>query len=315
MDSQSALSRRRFLQTISASALLLPITVSGATRKMTMNLVCGNIGVQANQLEAIELAHVHGFESVEPNPQFLAALDPGKLGELLDTLRSKNISWGSANLPLEFRQDDEKFQSTLKELPRLAVGLQKAGVSRIGTWISPGDRALTYVQNFKRHSKRLREAVMILRDNNLRLGLEHVATKSSRDRARFPFIHTIAEMNELIAEINSGNVGHILDSWHWWQAEETVEDILGLKSEDVIAVDINDAPANVAKEKQLDGQRELPCSTGIIPMAGFMNALNKIGYDGPVRAEPFNKSLNQLDNDQACAETITAIKKAFDLLT
>jgi len=80
-------------------------------------------------------------------------------------------------------------------------------------------------------------------------------------------------------------------------------------------VDINDAPANVAKEKQLDGQRELPCSTGIIPMAGFMNALNKIGYDGPVRAEPFNKSLNQLDNDQACAETITAIKKAFDLLT
>jgi len=45
-----------------------------------------------------------------------------------------------------------------------------------------------------------------------------------------------------------------------------------------------------------------------------LNALNKIGFDGPVRAEPFNKRLNQMDNEEACSETIAAMQKAFELL-
>ena len=121
-------------------------------------------------------------------------------------------------------------------------------------------------------------------------------------------------MNELIGDISTGNVGHVLDSWHWWQADENAEDILALKADEVVAADVNDAPANLPKEKQLDGQRELPLATGVIPIGAFLNALNKIGFDGPVRAEPFNKRLNQLDNEEACSETITAMQKAFELL-
>jgi len=283
-------------------------------RKMTINLVCGNIGVNANQLEAIELAHAFGFESVEANPYYLAALEEEKLKELLERMRSRNLVWGAAGLPLEFRQDEEKFRSGLKELPGLAAGLERAGVTRVGTWLSPGHRNLTYLENFKQHTQRLNEVATILRDHKLRLGLEHVATKTSRDRLKFPFIHTIAEMQELIGAIGGGNVGHVLDSWHWWQADETADDILALKPEEVVAVDINDAPAGIAKEKQLDGQRELPLATGVLPLSEFLKALNRIGYDGPVRAEPFSKKLNQMDNEQACSETITAMQNAFDLL-
>ena len=42
-------------------------------RKMTMDLVCGNIGVSASQREAIELAARHGFESVGADGGFLAS--------------------------------------------------------------------------------------------------------------------------------------------------------------------------------------------------------------------------------------------------
>src|SRR5687767_5887394 len=92
-------------------------------RKMTINLVCGSIGVNANQLEAIELAHSYGFESVEAMPAFLASLEKAQLEEILANMKSKSVSWGAAGLPVDFRQDEEKFRSGIKELPRLAAAL------------------------------------------------------------------------------------------------------------------------------------------------------------------------------------------------
>ena len=52
----------------------------------------------------------------------------------------------------------------------------------------------------------------------------------------------------------------------------------------------------------------------MIDTAASLNAVAKIGYDGPVRAEPFNKELNALENDEACAVTIAALKKAMSLI-
>jgi len=43
---------------------------------MTLCLNPGAIGVRASQLEAVELAHRHGFESVEPQGEYLAGLSP-----------------------------------------------------------------------------------------------------------------------------------------------------------------------------------------------------------------------------------------------
>jgi sugar phosphate isomerase/epimerase len=184
----------------------------------------------------------------------------------------------------------------------------------VGTWLSPCHNSRTYLENFKLHTKRLREAASILKDHGQRLGLEYVGTKTSRERCRYPFIHCLAETKELIAEIGTGNVGLVLDSWHWWQADDTVEDLLTLRNADVVSADLNDAPSGLAKEKQLDGRRELPAATGVIDGAAFLNALQQIGFDGPVRAEPFNKVLNDLNNEDACAAAAAAMKKAFALM-
>jgi len=313
------LSRREALKTVSAVLLTSPTLLSAAeasatTRKMTINLMCGMIGVQANQRAAIELAHAHGFESVEAMPNDLARLNADEVKELVDGMKSKNLLFGASGLPVEFRRDESAFQESMKSLPRLAAGLQRAGVTRVGTYLSPGSNSLTFLQNFKQHARRLRAVAEILRDHGLRLGLEYVGTKTLRDRTHYEFIHTMAEAKELLAEIKDPEVGFVLDSWHWWNANETADDILTLKGEQVVAVDLNDAPPGIPKEKQIDGQRELPLATGMIDAAAFLNALQKIGYDGPVRAEPFNKPLNELDNDAACAKTSEALHKAFALI-
>jgi sugar phosphate isomerase/epimerase len=319
----NTLTRRKFMRETVAAALGAGVGVASfssaaaavSKRKMTIDLVCGAIGVSANQREAIELAARHGFESVGVDGAYLASLSDDQLAELKALLKSKGLVFGGAGLPVEFRRDQAKFEESLKSLPAVASGLQRAGLDRISTWLTPCDGQLTYRQNFQQHAARLGEVAKVLKDHNVRLGLEYVGPKNSWASQRYPFIHTMTEMKELIAEINTGNVGFQLDSWHWWNAGETAQDILTLKGSDVIAVDLNDAPAGIPKDQQVDNRRELPASTGVIDLAAFLNALNQIGYDGPIRAEPFNQAVNKMSKEDACAAAAAALKKAFALVT
>ena len=284
-------------------------------RKMTIDLVCGNIGVSANQREAIELAARYGFESVGADGTFLTSLSDDQVPELKSFMKAKGIVFGAAGLPVEFRRDDNQFREGLKGLPKFAAGLQRSGVARATTWLMPCHETMPCQQNYRQHVTRLREVARALREHDVRLGLEYIGPRTSWANRRYTFIHTLAEMKDLIAEINTGNVGLVLDSWHWWHAGDTVADLLTLQGSEVIAVDLNDAPASIPKEQQSDGRRELPCVTGVIDVGAFLKALNEIGYDGPVRAEPFNQAVNRMPKEEACEASAVALKKAFALMS
>jgi sugar phosphate isomerase/epimerase len=281
---------------------------------MTMDLVCGNLGVTADLPTVINLAHQNGFESVAPDAGYLGRLSDGQLSDVVGDLKGKGLAWGAAGLPVDFRGEDAAFRSRIAALPAFAASLKRAGASRVGTWISPGHNRLPYVANFRQHAKRLREVAAVLGDHGLRLGLEYVGPKTAWAASRYPFIHTMAEMRELIAEIGRDHVGLVLDSWHWYTAGETAADVRGLTGRDVVACDLNDAPRSVPVDQQRDGVRELPCATGVIDLKAFLTALAAIGYDGPVRAEPFNATVRMLPPEAAVAATARAMKRAFALL-
>jgi sugar phosphate isomerase/epimerase len=285
-----------------------------STLRMKTCLTPGSIGVTASQMEAIELAERYGFDAVEPYSGYLASLSDQEIDEIAATLKAKGLVWGAAGLPVDFRRDAETFNEGMKGLPGVAAALAKAGASRVGTWLMPGHDSLTYVQNLRQHAARLREAARVLGDHGHRLGFEYVGTFTLRNRFKYPFVHTLAETQDLIAEIGADNLGLVLDTWHWWQAGDTVDDILSLKNEQVVSVDLNDAPAGVPFREQQDGRRELSSATGVIDVAAFLSALRQIGYDGPARAEPFNQKLNEMDNDAACEAVISAMRKSIDAL-
>jgi sugar phosphate isomerase/epimerase len=316
--------RRTFLRTSTAAAAVatvvpLPTSARAATpapaRRMKIALTPGSIGVTARtQREIIDLAARHRFEAVEPRAEELAGQSREQLADTLAALKTKGLAWAAAGLSVDFRRDEPTFRDGLAKLPRLAAALQQAGATRIGTWLSPSHDTLTYRANFAQHASRLREVARVLKDHGLRLGLEYVGTQLLLVGKRYPFLHTLAEARELIAEIGTGNVGLVLDTWHWWTAGDTEADLLALTNSDVVSVDLNDAPAGIPKAQQKDNERELPAATGVIDAATFVNALHRIGYDGPVRPEPFNKALNALDNEPACAAASAALLKAMALI-
>lgn len=282
-------------------------------RKFYTVLSLGRIGFETSFQQTVDLALKNGFEGVDPDPEYFATLSDSALRRLRDDVKAKGLRLGNAGLPVEFRRDEQTFNDGLKKLPEAAKNLERAGVTRVGTWILPFDESLTYLQNFRQHAARLKDCARVLDDHGQKLGLEYVAPRTSWRSARHPFIHTLSETRELAVAIGAPNVGFQLDAYHWFNAEETGADILTLRAEDIITVDLNDAPAGLTLDQQKDLARELPAATGLIPVKDFLGALIKIGYEGPIQAEPFNKALRTMSVEQACAATIAAIRKAFSV--
>jgi len=281
-------------------------------RKFKVCLSPGLIGVKANLKESIDLAARFGFEAIEPVAGELGSMSDDALKQLRDSMKSKKIVWGATSISSPFARSDDDFKGVLGKLPDVAAAMQRVGARRVATWVLPGENKLTYLENFRRHAKRVREIARIFGDHDLVFGLEYVGPRTSWSRSRFPFIHTLREMRELIAETGCKNVGLLLDSWHWYTAGETPGDLNTLRNEDIVAVHLNDAPSGVAIDQQVDNRRTLPAATGVIDIGAFFNALIAVGYDGPVAAEPFDNSLRELPPEQAVQRTSEAIKKALE---
>ena len=315
------MNRREFIKTTAggvaslglASSLTSTAEETKPRRKFTLSLACGMIGVSGDPHQVLNWASRFGFESIEPPVSFLAKLTDSELQAYRDEMKAKNLVWGATGLPVEFRKTDADFAKDMETLPGFATSLQRAGITRVATWLSPGHRSLTYTANFRLHAQRLRETARVLGEHRVRLGLEYVGPKTSWSASRYPFIHTMAEMKDLIGEIGRDNVGFLLDSWHWYTAGETEADLLSLKANEVVMCHLNDAPKDIPVAQQVDNRRELPCATGVIDVKAYLGALIKIGYDGPVACEPFSQELRKLAPEQAVGTVAEAMKKAAGL--
>jgi sugar phosphate isomerase/epimerase len=178
-------------------------------------------------------------------------------------------------------------------------------------WIMPTSNNLTYLKNFKTHKERLKECAKIIGDNDMKLGLEFVGPKTLMARDQFSFIRTIDELRELISEIGESNVGYQLDTFHLYCSNHSIEDLRFLNKDDIVMCQLNDAVNGRSPDEQIDLERELPGKTGLIDTAPFLNFLQEIGYDGTVSAEPFNKDLNKMNNEEAAKTTYDSIKNSF----
>jgi sugar phosphate isomerase/epimerase len=128
---------------------------------------------------------------------------------------------------------------------------------------------------------------------------------------RIPFIYTLPETVALAKDAGP-NIGAVLDVWHWHHSGGTIDDILAAGKDRIVHVHISDAKA-MPPEDVRDNMRLMP-GEGIIDLVGFLQALQKIGYDDGISPEPLGRIPPDMSTEDAARlgydTTLAVMKKA-----
>ncbi len=265
----------------------------------------GAIGVQAGFEEAVELAAHHGFKGVYLDLDYLMEAGTETVVYMLE---ERNLHAAGWNLPVRLLGDQAQYDVALERLPAVAEACSGARAVRCGTWVPPASDDMPREEMFRFLVDRLAPVCQVLKDNDVSLGLEFIGPATARAGKKYEFIYTMDGMLELCRAVGTGNVGLTVDCWHLYTGGGDMDDVLKLSDADVVGVHVNDAPAGVALEAQVDNVRRLPGETGVIDAARFLRNLQQIGYSGPVMVEPFDERLKALEP----AEAICRTKEALD---
>ena len=281
---------------------------------MFRDLAPGAIGIGGSLSEVLRLAKDADFEGVDlPIDEVAGIVDASSASDVKRLFADAGLQMGGWGLPVDFRKDEDTFARGLARLPALARVGEAVGCTRVPTWVLPFSDELPFAENFELHARRLRAVADVLGAHGCRLGLEFVGTATLREGHKHEFIHTLAGMLELADAIGTGNVGLLLDCWHWYTSRGVLDDLRQLTPDQIVYVHVNDAPQGVSVAEQVDNVRMLPGETGVIDIAGFLKCLSGIGYDGPVAAEPFNERVRQMPAAEAARATGEAMAKIWGM--
>lgn len=271
------------------------------------------IGLKTTLTETIEACLSNGFEGIDVQIELVNPLAKAMgLKYCQQIIQVAGLKPGSWILPTRWHTDDEAlFQKDLAELPELAQLAHDTGFNGVITSVPPASDSRPMPENFEFCKARLQQIADVVGEHGHRLGLEYLAPKTLRDDLEHEFIHDWAGLKQLVDVIARDNVGYVLDSWHWHLAGESADVISGLKPEQIVAVHVNDAPADISNDEQIDNVRRLPGSTGVIDIVSFMDALNGIGYEGPITAEPFPAGLRTVNKNRVVSTVSTSLDKIW----
>ncbi|MFD0693186.1 sugar phosphate isomerase/epimerase family protein [Paenibacillus sp. GCM10027628] len=252
---------------------------------MLRGLTYAGVGSIESDERFIQLAAAYGFHAVDLDALKLVE-DHGVEGARA-LLRRHGIVIGSIGLPVEWRTTEEAFREGLVKLAESAEAASALGCTTCCTYILPSTD-LKAAHFMALATRRLRTCAQILGAYGICLGLEFVGPHHLRTRWKHPFIWTLEETLDWIDAIGERNVGLLFDAYHWYTNGSTTADIERLRAEQIVHVHINDAP-DVPVEEALDNGRLYP-GEGVIDLSGFVQALNRIGYQGVIAQEILSSS-------------------------
>jgi len=256
----------------------------------------------------VALAAQCGYDGVELDIGQIRDLGPDDRADAAHQLFAKHgvepAAWG---VPVNWREEDEKFRAGMLKLPAQADLAARIGCTRCCDYILPADpRPAGELRSL--YVPRFREIAQVLGGFGIRLGLEWVGPRHLRtDPDMHPFIWRMDQLLDLIAQIGEPNVGLLVDSFHWFNAEHSAAELAALRPEQIVYVHINDAPDRPLGE-QNDMVRETP-GQGIIDLVTFVRTLEKVGYDGCMSTEIFGAELTSMSNKAAALKVKAALDK------
>ena len=271
----------------------------------SLNLGLANVA-EKNFEKKLLLAKKYGFSYIEAGAQ--EVMENG-VENVRALLQKHGMQISSANLPVHPTQlDDDAFAAAMEALPAQAAALSAVGCTRCIIWIFPASDTLTKEENYALHVKRLSAAAAVLKEYGMRLGLEFIGPYTGRKGKKYVFLYTAEEMLKLAKDCGD-NVGLLFDAYHWYTGAHNKDVFDHIPDQScIVSVHVNDAPVGDPLELP-DSPRALPGETGMIDIACVINGLRKLGYTGPVIAEPFSPKLAAMETDD---EKVACIKACMD---
>jgi sugar phosphate isomerase/epimerase len=275
---------------------------------MFKNLSPGAVGIRATLPEALKLAKEAGFSGIDVSINEVAKLAAEtSMDHVKGLFAQHGLKPGGWGLPVDWRKDDATFEAGLAQLPGQAKTGAALGCFRVPTWVLPYSDERPFKEQFAFLANRFRRMAVILKDHGCSLGLEFIGPKTLRNGYKHEFIYTMGGMLEMCDAVGTGNIGLLLDCWHWYTSHGTLDELRKLKAEQVVYVHVNDAPAGIPIDEQMDNVRCLPGDTGVIDLPSFLKILSDLGYDGPVTPEPFNQKVREMAAPDAARATYAAL--------
>jgi 2-keto-myo-inositol isomerase len=94
---------------------------------------------------------------------------------------------------------------------------------------------------------------------------------------------------DIVNEIKNQDIGLLIDTFHFYVGENTLEDLEKIPPERISLIHFHDA-ADLPRNKLGDEDRLYP-GEGVIDLGGFCKVLRDKGYEGPLSVELINPKL------------------------
>jgi sugar phosphate isomerase/epimerase len=238
-------------------------------------------GGELSVTEYLGLAAVTGYEWIELDsrqaPQ-LFALGAEHAARLLRELRLRIASFF---LPVNWRDEEARFEADLQPFAALVPFFAALGADRCCTYLFP-NQATPPEESRSRIGRRFQRVDQILARSGLRFGLEFLGPAHFLSDPGYTFLYRMQDMLAF-AESISPNVGVLVDSLHWHCQGGDTAALAAVPAGRIVYAHIDDAPPGPLAA-QRDDDRLLP-GEGVIDLVGFIRSLTAAGYAGPIGIE------------------------------
>ena len=304
---RESLNRRDFLKTLAGTgaALGVPDTGLSASSGMYVSLHPVLTNQKPAWPEFARLAARAGYGGVDMEKDMAMKEGLDATRRLFAELKVKPAV---ARPSLNFGRDEAGFQAVLKGIDAIGKFAAAVDCPRIAI-VMPASSETPKAELRKIYKDRLTAVAEILRRSNVRFGLEFMGPLEARKRQKYEFIWRMDEMLDFAKECGP-NVGLLVDSWHWYHAGATVDEIIAAGKSRIVHIHVADC-ARIPPEEVRDSQRLMP-GEGVIDLVGFFQALKKIGYEDGIAPEVLGrvpKDMSPEDGARLGLETTLAVMR------
>jgi len=301
--------RRDFLKSVAGAGVALGTahTARGAATGMYIALNSTLTGGKVQWPEFARLAAKVGYggTDISLGPAMKEGVDATRA-----LLAETKLRPSYSSLPVNATRDEETYKKGMDGLDEAAKFATAIGCPRM-VLVMPAGSQTPKDELRKTLKERVTTISAVLARHNVRLGLEFLGPLQLHTRSPHEFIWRMNEMLDFAKECGP-NIGLLLDSWHWYHAGATTEDIVKAGKSRIVTVHVSDA-AKMPPEDVRDNQR-LMAGEGVIDLMGFFKALKEIGYVDGVSPEPLGRVPKEMSAEEGARlgldTTLAAMKKA-----